>query len=72
MKTKMKFLCIFVVFTVFFILSIGVGSLSADNIIITHTSSITGAGAPNFLDGASSVFVSGNYAYVISKVMLAL
>ena len=33
---------------------------------ITHKAAITGAGAPNYLDGASSVYVSvsGNYAYV--------
>lgn len=31
---------------------------------ITHKAAITGAGSPNYLDGARAVLVSGNYAYV--------
>ena len=31
---------------------------------ITHKAAITGHGAPNYLNGANSVYVSGNYAYV--------
>ena len=32
----------------------------------THVGAITGAGSPNYLDGASGVYVSGDYAYVAS------
>ncbi len=38
----------------------------------THVGSITGNGSPNYLNGASSVYVSGNYAYVVSDVDDAL
>ncbi|HDM42848.1 MAG TPA: hypothetical protein ENG29_00495, partial [Firmicutes bacterium] len=38
----------------------------------THIGAITGSGSPNYLDGATSVFVSGNYAYVVSHLDDAL
>jgi hypothetical protein len=40
--------------------------LYADDVTITLKSVVKGAGAPNYLNGANSVFVSGDYAYVVS------
>ena len=39
---------------------------------ITHKAAITGAGAPNYLGGANSVYVLGDYAYVASPSVNAL
>ncbi|WP_297306928.1 Ig-like domain-containing protein, partial [Neptuniibacter sp.] len=39
---------------------------------ITHKAVISGSGSPNYLNGANSVYVSGNYAYVASDADDAL
>ena len=37
---------------------------AADEFSLEHKAAITGAGSPNYLDGAVSVHVAGDYAYV--------
>jgi len=32
----------------------------------THAATISGAGSPNYLDGPWDIYVSGNYAYIVS------
>ena len=72
MRKKLLVLSMVVFFSVFIILTSGMGTLYADDFSITHVSSITGAGSPNYLDGSEGVFVSGNYAYVASSIDDAL
>ena len=38
----------------------------------THIAAITGAGSPNYLGGPKSVYISGDYAYVVSSINDAL
>jgi len=38
----------------------------------THIAAITGAGSRNYLGGPKSVYISGNYAYVVSSINDAL
>jgi len=33
---------------------------------VTHVGAITGAGSPNYLNGARDVFIVGNYAFIVS------
>ncbi len=67
MKTKTKFLSATLAIVLFLILCLGnVGILYAEDVTLTHTGVISGAGASNYLDGASNVAVAGNYAYVTS------
>lgn len=51
--------------TVFDISDVGNGN-------ITHKCALTGGGAPNYLNGAAGVYVSGQWAYVASSVDDAL
>jgi hypothetical protein len=43
-----------------------ISNIIAGGTTITHKAAVTGAGAPNFLDSANCVYVSGIYAYVAS------
>ena len=46
---------------------------AADEFSLEHKAAITGAGSPNYLDGASrGVHISGTYAYVTSETDDAL
>jgi hypothetical protein len=61
---------VFLGFCLINIFGANIGFLQAQegsqNITINLAGVIRGAGAPNYLQGASSIFVEGNYAYVTS------
>ncbi len=72
MKKILFFSLIFIIVTSFLLFNIETKPLYADDVTITHKGSITGAGSPNYLNGASDVFISGDYAYVANAPAGAL